>query len=228
MTNTHAKLLSAAIATLISTGAMAENHKFEVQVGASRDFFEEPRHDSSATNLGLGFVVNKNWTIEAVASSYDTWNTNTNNSIGDIDGTQYRLDALYNIDTTSLWRPYVAFGVGDQKLKFNNGNPSVRDTLLNLGAGAKHTLGGNWEFRTDVRAFNSLDEEYTDLAVNAGISYLFGAAPVKAAPVIAAPVAVKDVDTDGDGVFDAKDKCPNTPNASISKIVTALRWSPAS
>jgi len=204
------KILSAVIATLLSTSAMAHNHTFEVQVGGGRDFFEEPRHDSSVVNLGLGYVVNNNWTIEAVASSFDTWNTDTNNTVGDIDGKQYRLDALYNIDTTSLWRPFVAFGVGDQKLE--NDADSARDTLVNLGAGVKRSLGGNWEFRTDIRAFNSLDENYTDLAVNAGISYLFGHAPVKAAPVVVAPapVVVAEVDSDGDGVFDSKDKCPGT------------------
>lgn len=205
----HTKILSAVIATLVSTSAMAHNHTFEVQVGGGRDFFEEERHDSAVVNLGLGYAVTKNWTLEAVASSFDTWDTTTNNTIGDIDGTQYRLDALYNIDTTGLWRPFVAFGVGDQKLKSNG--ESARDTLVNLGAGLKRSLGGNWEFRTDVRAFNSLDENYTDLAVNAGISYLFGHAPVKAAPVVvAAPAPVAEVDSDGDGVFDSKDKCPGT------------------
>lgn len=212
MAHTRVKLLSALVATLISSGVMADNHKFEVQVGVGREFFEEPRDDATVGNLGFGYVLNKNWTLEAVASGFSTEVTGTN---VDIDGRQYRLDALYNIDTTSLWRPYVAFGVGDQSLKVE-GFSSDRDTLVNLGAGLKHSLGGNWEFRSDIRAFNSLDREYTDLAVNAGISYLFGAEPVKAAPVVvAAPVAAPapkpEVDTDGDGVFDSKDQCPDTP-----------------
>lgn len=208
MAHTRVKLLSALIATLLSSGVTADNHKFEVQVGASRDFFEESRDDATALNLGLGYVLNKNWTMEAVASDFDSKASGTN---VDIDGRQYRLDALYNIDTTSLWRPYVAFGVGDQSLKVK-GMKNDRDTLVNLGAGLKHSLGGNWEFRSDVRAYNSLDREYTDLAVNAGISYLFGAEPVQAAPVAVVASAPKpDVDSDGDGVFDSKDKCPDTP-----------------
>jgi OOP family OmpA-OmpF porin len=210
MANTRVKLLSALVATLISSGALADNHKFEVQVGVGREFFEESRDDANLGNLGFGYVLNKNWTLEAVGSGFSTEESNTG---VDIDGRQYRLDALYNIDTTSLWRPFVAFGVGDQSLKVN-GAPDNRDTLVNLGAGLKHSLGGNWEFRSDIRAFNSLDREYTDLAVNAGISYLFGAEPVKAAPVVAAPPAPApkpEADTDGDGVVDSKDKCPDTP-----------------
>ncbi len=206
MAHTRVKLLSALVASLISTGAIADNHKFEIQVGAGREFFEEPRDDTNAASLGVGYVLNKNWTLEAIASDFSTEVSATN---VDIDGRQYRLDALYNIDTTSLWRPYVAFGVGDQSLKVK-GMKSDRDTLVNLGAGLKHSLGGNWEFRSDIRAFNSLDREYTDLAVNAGISYLFGAAPVKVASVVA-PVPKPEVDTDGDGVFDSKDQCPDTP-----------------
>lgn len=208
MARTHTKFLATLAVALISTGAMADNHKFEVQLGVGREFFEEPRDDATVGSLGFGYVLNKNWTLEAVASGFNSEVTATN---ADIDGRQYRLDALYNIDTTGLWRPYVAFGVGDQSLKVK-GLKNDRDTLLNLGAGLKHDLGGNWEFRSDIRAFNSLDREYTDLAVNAGISYLFGAEPVAAAPVVAQVPATKpDVDTDGDGVFDAKDQCPDTP-----------------
>jgi OmpA-OmpF porin, OOP family len=75
--------------------------------------------------------------------------------------------------------------------------------------GVKHSLGGNWEFRSDIRGFTSLDNDYTDMTLNAGIAYLFGktSAPVKAAP---APAPVKEIDSDGDGVFDSKDQCPNT------------------
>lgn len=204
--NTHVLALSAAIAA-ISASASADNHKFEVHADFGRTFFEEPIEDANTWGLGFGYVLDENWTLDAVASKYST---ETQSGGVDVDGTQYRLDALYHINTESLWRPYVAFGVGDQEIEWDN-DESHRDTLLNLGAGVKRNLGGNWEFRTDVRAFNSLDNEYTDLALNAGISYLFGGspAPVKAAPVVAAPEPEKD--SDGDGVLDSKDQCPDTP-----------------
>lgn len=206
MKHTRIKILSAVISTLISTGTIADEHKFEIQLGAGRAFFEDAKNDATVINLGLGYVINQNWTLEIVASDYDTDIKN----VGDIDGRQYRLDAIYNIDSESKWRPYVAFGAGDQEQKF--GNISARDTLVNAGVGVKRSLGNNWEFRTDIRAFNSLDEETTDLVINAGVSYLFGSTPTKATPVVAtpAPVVVKEMDSDGDGVFDSKDKCPDT------------------
>lgn len=209
MKHTKVLALSAAIAAVMSGSVQAENHKFEVRADAGRIFFDEALDDGDTWGMGFGYVINQNWTLEAFASKYDT---ETDVSNVDVDGTQYRLDAVYNINTESLWRPFVAFGVGDQEREWNGVDPSsANDTLVNLGAGVKRNLGGNWEFRTEVRAFNSLDNEYTDLAVTAGIAYLFGGAPapapVKAAP---APEPVKEIDSDGDGVFDSKDQCPDT------------------
>jgi len=207
MKHTHVLALSAAIAAVISTGASADNHKVEIHADAGRTFFEDPLKDANTWGLGVGFGLTENWMLDLVASR---WDSETQTGGVDVDGTQYRLDMLYHINTESAWRPYVAFGVGDQEREFNAADPSSeRDTLLNLGAGIKRSLGDSWQFRTDVRAFNSLDNEYTDLAVTAGIGYVFGetSAPA-AAPVVAAPV---EVDSDGDGVFDSKDQCPDTP-----------------
>lgn len=208
MKHTHALALSAAIAAIISSGANADNHKVEIHADAGRMFFDEPLEDANTWGLGIGFALTENWMLDLVASR---WDSETQSGGVDVDGTQYRMDMLYHINTESAWRPYVAFGVGDQKREFNAVSPSSeRDTLLNLGAGIKRSLSDSWQFRTDVRAFNSLDNEYTDLAVTAGIGFVFGgaSAPVAAAPVVAAPV---EIDSDGDGVFDSKDQCPDTP-----------------
>jgi len=221
MKHTHVLALSAAIAAAISTAAHADNHKVEIHADAGRTFFEDPLKDANTWGLGVGFYLNENWMLDLVASKYDT---ETQTGGIDVDGTQYRLDLLYHINTESAWRPYVAFGVGDQEREFNAANAwSERDTLLNLGAGVKRDLGNSWQFRTDVRAFNSLDNEYTDLAVTAGIAYVFGekAAPAPAPTPVAAPV---EVDSDGDGVFDSKDKCPGTPKThKVDEVGCSLK-----
>jgi OmpA-OmpF porin, OOP family len=201
-------LLFAAIATL-SASAYANDHKADVFVNAGKVFFSDVELDDSAIwGVNAGYVLDKNWTLEAAISSFDT---EVEGSSFDIEGTQYRLDALYHLDTSSAWRPFVAFGVGDQTLDFTGG--SDNDTLVNLGLGLKRDLGDKWQFRTDLRNFNSLDSEYNELALTFGLGYRFGAAQV-AAPVAApapAPEPVKELDSDGDGVFDSKDQCANTP-----------------
>lgn len=207
MKYTHV-LLSAAIAAVISSGASADNHKVEIHADVGSTFFDEPLKDANNWGVGVGVAVTEDWMLDLVVNR---WDSETQSGAVDVDGTQYRMDMLYHINTESAWRPFVAFGVGEQKREFNAASPSSeRDTLLNLGAGLKRSLSDSWQFRTDVRAFNSLDNEYTDLAVTAGIGFVFGgaSAPV-AAPVVAAPVA--EVDSDGDGVFDSKDQCPDTP-----------------
>lgn len=219
MASNKAKLvtLSAFIAAVVASGVSAADHNFEVTGTVGRIFIEDPLEDANTWGLGVGMPVTDNWTLEAVYSKYDS-----ETQVGglDLDGTQYRLDGIYNIDTTSQWKPFLAIGVGDLKRQLNVASPvSSRETLLNLGVGLKRSLGSDWEFRSDIRAFNSLDNEYTDLTLNLGLTYLFGAKTAKpakvAAPVVAAvaPVAAAPVDTDGDGVVDAQDKCANTPAA---------------
>jgi OOP family OmpA-OmpF porin len=220
MKHTQVFVLSAAIAAVISSGANADNHKVEIHGDVGRVFFDEPLKDADTWGLGIGVALTENWMLDVVASKFDS---ETQTGGVDVDGTQYRLDLLYHINTESAWRPYVAFGIGDQEREFNAATPSSeRDTLVNLGAGVKRSLGGNWQFRTDVRAFNSLDNEYTDLAVTAGIGYLFGKTSAPApAPVVAAPV---EVDSDGDGVYDSKDQCPGTPKThKVDEVGCSLK-----
>ena len=206
--------LSAFIAAAVSVGVNAHDHGAEVTVEAGRIFFDDPLEDGNTWGIGFGFPVNENWTIEAVMSQYDT---ETEAGAVDLDGTQYRFDGIYNVDTSSAWKPYLALGIGDLERDWTVQDQQDRETLINLGGGVKRSLGGNWQFRTDVRAFNSIDNEYTDLVVNLGITYLLGnsAKPApKPAPVaapVAAPAPVVEKDTDGDGVLDSKDQCANTP-----------------
>jgi OOP family OmpA-OmpF porin len=206
MKHTRKLALSAVIAAAISSGASANNPAVEIHVDGGRYFFEDTLNDADTWGVGVGFGLGENWMIDLVASQWDS-EVSALGDDGDVDGIQYRADMLYHITTESKWRPYVAFGVGDQDRDFTNTDLSERDTLVNLGAGLKRELGNNWQFRTDIRAFNSLDNEYTDLAVTAGIALVFGNEEPAPAPVVVAPV---DGDSDGDGVSDSKDKCPDT------------------
>lgn len=199
--------LSALIATL-SAGVQANDHRAEINLGIGRILFGNELEDDTNYHLGLGYVIDDRWTLEVVANEYEAQAEDVDI---DVRGTQYRLDALYHFSVDTPWRPYFAFGAGDQRLSPEGGEPA-HDTLLNAGFGIKNRFARNWEWRTDVRAFNSLDEEYTDVVFSTGISFLFGVNDSKPAPVAAPePVAIQEADSDGDGVLDSKDKCPDTP-----------------
>lgn len=217
--------LSTFVAAAIAMGAQAQDHAAEVTVFGGYHYFDENLDDDKTWGAAIGLPINERWTLEAVWSAYDTTLKGVSD---DVDGTQYRLDALYNVETSSAWKPFLAVGLGDLERDYNTGvKESHRETMLNLGAGLKRDLGNNFQFRTEVRAFNSLDNEYTDFAVNAGISYLFGKKAAKPV-VVAAPAPVVEADSDNDGVVDSKDQCANTPSThKVDEVGCSLKLTEA-
>ncbi len=116
---------------------------------------------------------------------------------------------------TSTLSPYVLAGFGQQDLDYNVGlvKKSTTDTVMNLGYGVTYALSDVLSLRGELRAIHNSDKSLTDYLVLTGLQYGFGGkteeAPAYVAPV--EPVNVVPADTDGDGVVDANDRCPNTP-----------------
>jgi len=177
--------------------AQAE-HSVELNVGASYTAFDHERDldDSAGWALGAGYVVDPRWTVEAWLAETGTENEQGG---GDVDATEYRLDALYHLDPMGSWTPFVVAGVGDMNFD-PDGADKVDETRINLGMGVKKALSDRWGLRGDLRAFNGLDSEQTDYGLLVALTYKLG---VKAAAVA--------LDSDKDGVVDAQDSCPNTP-----------------
>lgn len=69
--------------------------------------------------------------------------------------------------------------------------------------GVKRALTQNLDFRTDLRWFTSQEENEQDLGLLMALTYKIGAKAAAAAP---AP----RLDSDGDGVYDDEDQCPDT------------------
>ncbi|MBE8718775.1 OmpA family protein [Cellvibrio polysaccharolyticus] len=200
-------LMSALIAA--SAVADARDHVAEVHVGVGRTLMGAELDDATNYNLGIGYVLSNRWTLELIASEYES---NLPGSSVDVRGTQYRLDALYHFGE-GKWRPYASFGAGNQRLSPDGGtpHPSHQD-MVNFGLGLKGRLAKSLEWRTEVRAFNSVDEHFTDVVFGTGVSFLFGHQESKpAAAPKPAPAPAVDPDSDGDGVPDSRDKCPDTP-----------------
>ncbi|GMG86189.1 OmpA family protein [Biformimicrobium ophioploci] len=214
-----ALLLSASVAVAVQA---QETHQAEITGMVGWDFIDSDRdlENGETASLGFGYVLNEDWTVEAFAQWLDSEHDDTG---FDVDGRQYRLDALYHFAPSGdqgQWRTFVLFGAGDQKFEFGSASRDHDETFANVGLGFKYRLSSCWQLRADARTLYSLDEEDMDFGLNFGISYLLGArapapVPVMPAPVPApAPEPVVEQDSDGDGVPDRDDKCLNTPYGS--------------
>ena len=87
----------------------------------------------------------------------------------------------------------------------------------NYGAGIKYKIADQFSLKFDVRHLIEADHGDSNLLYNVGFAVPFGAVS-KPAPVVEAPAPVVEKpapvaapkDSDGDGVIDSLDQCPNT------------------
>ena len=151
-----------------------------------------------AFGLGFGYNFDRNWGTEAV---FNYVNTKSDAGKGDIKAYLYRLDGLYHFNATERFVPYVAAGVGGIYFDRSGGNDN--DPLVNYGGGLKYFITEAIALRGDVRHVISFDSTYNNLLYTVGLSIFFGGTKEAAAR---APL-----DSDGDGVPDHLDRCPDTP-----------------
>jgi OOP family OmpA-OmpF porin len=124
---------------------------------------------------------------------------------------------LYNRD--GLFAPYILAGLGVVSTEIDGSDDD--DFQAEFGVGVLTRLwGSRLSLRSEVLGrYQDADEDsLTDALVNVGFSVALGskAAPVAvAAPVVAAaappPPPPPPADSDGDGVIDPNDQCPETP-----------------
>lgn len=215
------KLKSLAFGIVAVMGVAAHADQLLVNPGVSYYFNDSERNlqNSEAYTLGLEYIINDRIGVAgSILSASPEWDEATGSE--DPDYLAYTLDALYYFGQASdKLRPYAVLGVGEGELEFEN--TDLVETQLNLGGGVRYEIAPNTTFRGDVRVVHGLDEETFDESLNLGVSYAFDLGSPKARPVAAAPaptpvavVAAVPKDTDGDGVLDQSDKCPNTRNGA--------------
>ena len=218
MKNSFIKLATAvSLGCAIATPAVAvDNHQFQITPLVGYNFFDNDLglDDSEFYGIALGYGLSDNFSLELTYLESDT----DTRGGADVDIETYRLDALYDLPHLGYWNPYIVGGVGRSEYDFGAGS-DFDTTQLNLGIGLKREITKNIAIRADVRAIDNIDQGDdiddfgTDYAFQLALTFGFGKAyrhDAPAAPTPPAPVK-KELDSDGDGVLDSADACPNTP-----------------
>ncbi len=126
-----------------------------------------------------------------------------------------RAQVVYQFRAQTSFVPFVGVGAGVLDNVYSKDTDVVKKELVvapQVGAGIKYYAAGNWGVRADARLL--LPPKVgsgitTDFEVLLSLFKQFGGdAHVK---VDTTPEVKKDVDSDGDGIPDSKDKCPKEP-----------------
>jgi OOP family OmpA-OmpF porin len=154
--------------------------------------------DGAVGAVGLEYRLNEHWAINGwylQTEGLDIKGIRDKDQNGDGEIRNANLNLTYYF-TNSRWQPYVSAGGGQARYDYD-GEDQDR-SQFNLGLGLKFHMTPGFFLRGEVRGFSGEGE--TDGVALVSLGYLFGQ-HAKAAPV---------VDSDGDGVPDGSDQCPNT------------------
>ena len=188
-----------------------------------------------APEIDLEYFLSSHWSSELAINAPQVHDLELRNStpasgtVGDFRLMPDFLTVKYNFNPDGVFRPYLGAGLNVTSLSsVNAGAFGLSKTLAGPAAqaGFDLRLSEHWALNADVkwarvRPAVSFDNtlvgqmKIDPLLFGIGIGYRFGGSPPPAAPVTAAPVVTPppaQIDSDGDGVTDDIDQCPNTPH----------------
>ncbi|MBA3988628.1 OmpA family protein [Aliidiomarina maris] len=157
----------------------------------------------TAYGLQLGHRFGNGWEIR---SYYDRLRTDVVGASND-SGYMFGADGLYN------FRNGIYLGAGINSTEYNNES----DRFLRGTVGYSLPFADRWNARVEYayQTSSDFDDQYLGLSLN----YAFGMASTRTEarqePTQTAPTQDQTRDSDGDGVPDYRDQCPNTPRGHV-------------
>lgn len=208
----------AAIASVFAAPALADrNETIYINPFAAFQLFDDDRDlsESGTFGVGLEYRFKPHWAVEAIYSRADADRKYVS---GSSDFEEYRVDGTYYFATPDeAWNPYVSLGAGhanfgvDDVISYRTAGTDHDETRVNVGTGFRYNVTDSVSLRGDLREFHGIDESTFDTQASLGISFAFSRTVASAA----APAPKRAADTDGDGVTDSRDACPDTPAGAV-------------
>ncbi|MDS1310940.1 OmpA family protein [Marinobacter xiaoshiensis] len=204
----------AAIASTFAAPALAERTEtIYINPFAAYQLFDDSRDLSETGTFGVGleYRFRPNWAVEAIYSRADADRKYVD---GSSDFEEIRIDGIYYFaPQDKAWNPYVSVGAGHAEfgkgdtISYSTTGTDHDETRVNVGTGFRYNVSDSVSIRGDLREFHGIDDSTFDTQVSLGISFAFNRT-VAGTP---APAPQRVADSDGDGVPDSRDQCPNTP-----------------
>jgi len=151
-----------------------------------------------APGIVLGWSFLDNWAMEASYVEFQPDLKDPPGGKGDI--WSWGANVMYLMPGAKYFTPYVTIGGGRGDYQRDSIGKDSTQNEYNFGVGTYVGDSQRLAFRADIRGLYTLDAEKLEPWASVGVVFKFGR--------IEEP---KPLDSDGDGVPDPKDACPNTP-----------------
>ncbi|MEW5724457.1 MAG: OmpA family protein [Thermodesulfobacteriota bacterium] len=188
-------------AALAQDGLGVRAGSFHISPMFGYHFFENDQHVDNAGSfgLGLGYNFTQYWGVELFGAYADT---ESERGLGDADLFATQLDAVYHLWPDQALVPFLVGGVGTNDVDYDWQQDDL-DWAINVGAGIKYFFTDSVALRAELRGIHQFGDPEWNLAALVGLTFQLGGKT--------APPPAPCTDSDGDGVCDDKDKCPDTP-----------------
>lgn len=172
----------------------------------------------------LGWRFHPNWSVQGWYDEVEGDAESKYDSGRRLDMTNYFVSGRYHFNDTGIlgFEPYAGINVGEQYIEsLNNTNSDKNDELMTgVELGVQRAFFKHVILDLGTRQAYSIDREYWEGQVYAGINLAFGISndsddSAEEEVVPATPAEVVTGDSDGDGVNDDRDRCPNTASGAV-------------
>ncbi len=214
------KLSAIGFSILLASSLMAaEGYRYEIAPTVSKNWSDRDSGFESATSWGakLNAYINDIVGFQIDYSRLDNVHFRHGPQKSDID--RIGLNLLLEAPTSSHITPYMLIGGGYENVELKLDDEDSQ-AFANVGAGVKYSINKALDAVVEAKYIRKLDSYDSDVMGTFGLGYKFGyVAPPKPAPQPVVepepapepePVVEQPKDSDGDGVVDEKDQCPNT------------------
>ena len=155
---------------------------------------------------------------------------------GNTNITRGAMNGVYTFDQANSLIPFAKMGVGIENISNEQANNNT-GMFVDAGAGLKVPFAEHFALKLEAVYMAKINSDHagnadSNLVALAGLTYSFGAQKAQTRAPEPKPaehvqkevtqeevvITKPEIDSDGDGVYDKLDKCPNTPEGSTVDV----------